>query len=150
MSHGVRPIRDRILNTRLVREQSPIRGRELIAYLTLTALIAIPAVFGLWQQNVYVRSRFEIEALRKEKLALQERYVCLNTERSTLEALPRIAAEARRHGLVPRLEAEAPSFIGTAPRRAPAAGSSAPAADRRVPKPADAPPAAPAGLTPPL
>jgi len=150
MSHGVRPIRDRILNTRLVREQTPMRGRELIAYFALTALIAIPAVFGLWQQNVYVRSRFEIESLRKEKLALQERYVCLKTERSTLEALPRIAAEARRYGLVPRDEAKSPSYIGTAPRRAPVASGPSAASDRRVPQPGAAAPAAPAGLTPPL
>jgi len=151
VSHGARPIRDKILNTRLVREQTPMPGRELIAYLTLTALIAIPAVFGLWQQNVYVRSRFEIEALRSEKLVLQERYQCLNTERSTLEALPRIAAEARRYGLVPRDEARAAAFIGTSPRRAPDASDSAPATDRRSPRPGrTAPAAAPASLAPPL
>ena len=150
MSHGVRPIRERILNTPLVREQTPMRGRELIAYFALTALIAIPAVFGLWQQNVYVRSRFEIESLRKEKLALQERYLCLNTERSTLEALPRIATEARRYGLVPRDEAKSPSFIGTTPRRTPDPSGPSAAADRRVPRPGSAAPAAPAGLTPPL
>jgi hypothetical protein len=115
MTHPARPIRERILNTRLVREQTPMRGRELIAYLTLTALIAIPAVFGLWQQNVYVRSRFEIESLRKEMLVLQERYRRLRTEKATLEAAPRIAAEARRIGLVPRDEAKAPSYIEVRP-----------------------------------
>lgn len=149
MSHAQRPIRERILNTRLVREQTPMRGRELIAYLTLTALIAIPAVFGLWQQNVYVRSRFEIEALRKEKLALQERFGCLRTEKATLEDLTRIGNEARRIGLVPREEAKAPAFIANPPQRAPQPTGAAPAAARILP-PAKGAPAAPAGMTPPL
>lgn len=150
MTHGARPIRDRILNTRLVREQTPMRGRELIAYLTLTALIAIPAVYGLWQQNVYVRSRFEIEALRREKLVLQERWRCLRTEKATLESLPRIATEARRYGLVPRDEAKAASFIATAPRRAPGEAGASPAAVRGLPSAGSELPAAPAGMTPPL
>ena len=150
MTHHARPIRDRILNSRLVREQTPMRGRELIAYLTLTALIAIPAVFGLWQQNVYVRARFEIEALRKERLALQERYQCLRTEQSTLEDLSRIAVEARRYGLVPRDEAKAPSFIATVPPRPHGEAGAAPAAIRGLPPAGSGAAAAPAGMTPPL
>ena len=86
-------------------------GRELIGYLTLSALVVIPAVFGLWQQNVYVQTRFEIESLRKERLSLQERYRCLRIERATLESLTRVGDEARKCGLVPREEASSPIFI---------------------------------------
>ena len=104
-------IRERIRNRQPTRVQAPMRGRELVGYLTLTALVALPAVFGLWQQNVYVQTRFEIEALRKEKLALQERYRCLRIESATLESLGRIGQEARKIGLVPRREASSPIFI---------------------------------------
>ena len=148
---STRPIRERILNTRLVREQTPMRGRELIAYLTLSALIALPAVFGLWQQNVFVRSRFEIESLRKEKLALQERYQCLRTEKAALESLPRIATVSRRYGLVPRDEAKAISIVAPAPHRPQdAAGGATPAAARTLPPPGAGAPLTPAGMTPPL
>ena len=105
------PIRERIRNRILVREQRPMKGRDLVLYVTLSSLILLPAVFGLWQQNEFVRSRFEIEALRREKLAMQERYRCLRIERATLEALPRIVQEARRSGLVPREEAHVPFYV---------------------------------------
>ena len=62
-------------------------------------------------QNAFVRTRFEIEALRKEKMALQERYRCLRIESATLESLGRIAQEARKCGLVPRPEAAAPGIV---------------------------------------
>jgi len=113
------PIRERIRNRQPTRVQAPMRGRELLGYLTLTALVALPSVFGLWQQNAFVRTRFEIEALRKEKMALQERYRCLRIESATLESLGRIAQEARKCGLVPRPEAAAPGIVMRtgAPRR---------------------------------
>lgn len=111
MTFERRPIRERIRNSILVREQKPMKGRELVGYLTLSALILLPAVFGLWQQNDFVRTRVQIEALRQERLALQERYRCLRIERSTLEALPRVAAKAREEGLLPRDEAGVPSYV---------------------------------------
>jgi len=110
MREGTR-IRDRIRNRLSVREQTPMRGREMVSFLTLSVLIALPAGFGLWQQNGFVRTRFSIEALRKEKLALQERYRCLRIEQGTLESLSRIAEEAKRGGLVPREETGPPIVI---------------------------------------
>jgi hypothetical protein len=141
MNREFSSIRASISNRRPTREQAPMRGRELIGYLTLTALVALPAVFGLWQQNVYVRTRFEIEALRKEKLGLQERFRCLRIESATLESLPRVGEEARRIGLVPREEAAAPIFISPAERAAPLglAGFGAPGRGASAPAPA-APP----------
>jgi hypothetical protein len=111
MSRESRPIRERIRNRTLFREQRPIKGRELVGYLTLSALILLPAVFGLWQQGDYVRTRLEIEARRKETIALREHYRMLRIERATLESLPRIGEEARRCGLVPREEARAPFYL---------------------------------------
>ena len=109
------PIRERIRNRTPFRQQAPMRGRELIVYLTLSTLIALPAVFGLWQQNVFVSARFEIESLRREESQLQERYRCLRIEKATLESLDRIAAEARKRGLVPRGEGAAPIVIVPVP-----------------------------------
>lgn len=103
-------IRERIRNRHLVREQNPMRGRELLGYLTLCSLIMLPAVFVLWQQNAYVRTRFEIESLRKQKIALQERYRFLRIETGTLESLGRIEEEASKNGLVPR-DPASPAFI---------------------------------------
>ena len=54
MTRESTPIRERIRNRMLVREQTPMKGRELIGYLTLSALILLPTVFGLWQQNDFV------------------------------------------------------------------------------------------------
>ncbi len=142
MTRETFPIRERIRNRMLVREQRPMKGRELIGYLTLSAMILLPAVFGLWQQNDFVRTRAEIEARRQEKLALQERYRCLRIERATLESLDRIGAEARRAGLVPRDEARAPSYLVPAGGRS--LQASAPAA------PAGKPHLVGAGVAPPL
>ena len=111
MTREPTPIRERIRNRMLVREQTPMKGRELIGYLTLSALILLPTVFGLWQQNDFVRTRFEIESRRQAKLALQERHRCLRIERATLESLDRIGGEARKAGLLPRDEARLPSYI---------------------------------------
>ena len=111
MTRESTPIRERIRNRMLVREQTPMKGRELIGYLTLSALILLPTVFGLWQQNDFVRTRFEIESRRQAKLALQERHRCLRIERATLESLDRIGGEARKAGLLPRDEARLPSYI---------------------------------------
>lgn len=95
------PIRTRITNRTLHREQMPIRARETAGLLALVALVVLPVVFGLFQDNEYVRTSFATEALRKEKLLLQERYRRLRIERATLESLGRIEVEARKRGLVP-------------------------------------------------
>ena len=111
MTLETRPIRERIRNRALFREQRPMKGRELIGYLTLSALILLPAVFGLWQQGDYVRTRLDIEAKRRQTLALREQYRLLRIERATLESLSRVGAEARRYGLVPRDEARSPFYL---------------------------------------
>lgn len=121
-------IRESIRNRQLVREQSPMRGRELIGYLTLCTLIALPAVFLLWQQNEYVRTRFEIESLRKQKLALQERYRCLRIETGSLESLDHVEEQARKSGLVPRDETS-PSFVLSGSARGPLSAKSEAAPD---------------------
>src|SRR5262249_5779206 len=76
-------------------------GTEAAGFLALLALVAVPLVFGLLQNNVFVRTSFETATLRKEKLALQERYRQLCIERATLESLSRIESEAKRQGLMP-------------------------------------------------
>ena len=108
-------IRERIRNRRPQREQVPMRGRELFAYFTLAAMIALPAVFLLWQQSECVRESFRIEALRRERLSLLERYRQLRIERATLESLTRISREADRSGLVPPDESIPRTWI-SAPR----------------------------------
>jgi hypothetical protein len=101
MRRELKPIRDRILNRTPIREQVPIRGKEVTGFLALMGLVAAPLVFGLLQNNVFVRTSFQTATLRKEKIALQERYRQLSIEKATFESLSRIEAEARRQGLVP-------------------------------------------------
>jgi len=98
------PIREKIRNRRVHREQLPIRGKEIAGLLALAALVALPVVFGLLQDNEVVRTQFAIESLRREKLVLQERYRRLRIEKATLEALGRVESEARKLGLVPAAE----------------------------------------------
>jgi hypothetical protein len=118
-------IRERISNRRPHREQIPIHGREIAGILALVCLVALPIAFGLLQASEYVRTNFEIEALRRQKLAYQESYRRLRIEKATLESLDRVEAEAGKRGLVPSEPAStvlsSPSFDGRtvpAPSRA--------------------------------
>ena len=150
MTRESRPIRERIRNRTLFREQMPMKGRELIGYLTLSALILLPAVFGLWQQGGYVRTRLDIEAHRKETIALRERYRLLRIERSTLESLSRISEESRAHGLVPREEARAHFYVVPAEGRPQSAGARAEVTPSQPGGPETEPRIQTAGGTPPL
>jgi len=110
-------LRERLRNRPVFHDQMPMRIREITGFLTLAALIALPAVFGLWQQSDTVRTRFEISELRKKTIGLQERHRCLRIEKGTLESLERVSAAARRAGLVPRDEVPSPYFVVPGIRR---------------------------------
>jgi len=129
-------IRERISNRRPHREQIPIHGREIAGILALVCLVALPIAFGLLQASEYVRTNFEIESLRRQKLAYQESYRRLRIEKATLESLDRIEAEARGRGLVPP---EPASTVLSTPF---SDGRTVPPAARAALSPAEAGPAA--------
>jgi len=139
------PIRDRIKNRRVHREELPIRGKEIAGLLALAALVALPVVFGLLQDNEVVRTRFAIESLRREKLVLQERYRRLRIEKATLEALGRVETEARKLGLVPPGEGLGVVFGPAAARPGGAVLARSAEAARGAPEAAIAPASPPPG-----
>ncbi len=100
MSHD--PARRVVLNQHLVKERDEARARELRRLAWICAGMLIPILFYVWQQIEFIRTGYQIEQLRAEKIHLTEWNRQMKLERATLSNLKRIEQLGRsRLGLVP-------------------------------------------------
>ena len=100
MSHD--PARRVVLNQHLVKERDEARARELRRLAWICAGLLIPILFYVWQQVEFIRTGYQIEQLRAEKIRLAEWNRQMKLERATLSNLKRIEQLGRaRLGLVP-------------------------------------------------
>ena len=100
MSHD--PARRVVLNQHLVKERDEARARELRRLAWICAGLLIPILFYVWQQIEFIRTGYQIEQLRAEKIRLTEWNRQMKLERATLSNLKRIEQLGRtRLGLVP-------------------------------------------------
>jgi cell division protein FtsL len=91
-----------VLNQRLVKERDEARARELRRLAWICAALLIPILFYVWQQIEFIRTGYQIEQLRAEKIRLTEWNRQMKLERATLSNLKRIEQLGRsRLGLVP-------------------------------------------------
>jgi cell division protein FtsL len=91
-----------VLNQRLVKERDEARARELRRLAWICAGMLIPILFYVWQQIEFIRTGYQIEQLRAEKIRLTEWNRQMKLERATLSNLKRIEQLGRtRLGLVP-------------------------------------------------
>ncbi|HEU5181754.1 MAG TPA: cell division protein FtsL [Candidatus Polarisedimenticolia bacterium] len=100
MSHDA--TRRVVLNQHLVKERDEARARELRRLAWICAGLLIPILFYVWQQIEFIRTGYQIEQLRAEKIRLTEWNRQMKLERATLSNLKRIEQLGRaRLGLVP-------------------------------------------------
>jgi hypothetical protein len=126
-----------IRNRHLVRELDRGRVRELMLVTALAATLLLPLLAYVWNHREYIRVGYEIERLRRDRVAQVELRERLRIEKSSLESLTRIEREARGAlGLVPASGAQILLLD-----RPPASIAANPAAP---PAPAGLPPAPPA------
>src|SRR5262249_32103726 len=98
MIRTVPPIRNR----HLVRELDRGRVKELILVVALVAVLLLPLLAYVWNHMEYIRVGYEIERLKKERVAEVELRERLRIEKSSLESLTRVEREATSTlGLVP-------------------------------------------------
>jgi len=91
-----------VLNQHLVKERDEARARELRRLAWICAALLIPILFYVWQQIEFIRTGYQIEQLRAEKIRLTEWNRQMKLERATLSNLKRIETLGRsRLGLVP-------------------------------------------------
>lgn len=100
MSHDA--TRRVVLNQHLVKERDEARARELRRLAWICAGLLLPILFYVWQQIEFIRTGYQIEQLRAEKIRLTEWNRQMELERATLSNLKRIEQLGRsRLGLVP-------------------------------------------------
>ncbi len=98
MIRTVPPVRNR----HLVRELDRGRVKELLLVVALVALLLLPLLGYVWNHMEWIRVGYEMERLKKERLAQMELRERLRIERSSLESLARVEREAKaRLGLAP-------------------------------------------------
>ena len=89
------------VNRRLVRERDQKRTRELLRFLGLSAVLAVPVLGYVWQRVDFLRVSYRYEALQKDRQTLQQEIDRLQLERATLMDHDRVERLARqRLGLV--------------------------------------------------
>lgn len=90
-----------LINARMVKEKDRARARELRRLLICGAAILVPLLVYVWQRVDFLRISYQVEALKKERQELQEKYKHLSVERSFLMSPDRIERMARKElGLV--------------------------------------------------
>ena len=89
------------VNRRLVRERDQKRTRELLRFLGLAAVLAVPVLGYVWQRVDFLRVSYRYEALQSQRQKLQREIEGLQLERATLMDHDRVERLARqRLGLV--------------------------------------------------
>lgn len=84
------------INARLVKEKDRARARELRRFVLYGAAIVVPLLAYVGQRIDFLRTSYRIEALEKQKSALESRGRELVVERSHLLSPDRIERVARR------------------------------------------------------
>jgi cell division protein FtsL len=86
-------------NSRLRREVNPEHRRECLALLGLGAAIFVCVFLVAWQHFLCVRTGYEIEQFKSQRVALEEWNHQLRLEEASLADPQRIDALARQEGL---------------------------------------------------
>ena len=113
-------IRERIHNMPLEKEGEPRRFREVTLFLLVLLLLVAPALLNVAWQARFVRTRYAVEALRREEGVLDQQYLRLRVERAALESLEAVSQKASGDlGLLPpqagtRIVIPAPAARGEA------------------------------------
>ncbi|MFQ5669337.1 MAG: hypothetical protein ACE5HD_02315 [Acidobacteriota bacterium] len=94
--------RNRLRNSRIVRQPDRIQTRMLILALAGGLVVLLPLLANIWGHLEAIRLGYRIEQVRRVRLGLQERNRLLRTEVASLSNPGRIEALARELGLAPR------------------------------------------------
>jgi cell division protein FtsL len=97
----LRPV-PHVRNRHLVRQLHRGRLKELLMVAVLVAVLLLPLLGYVWNHMEWIRVGYEMERLKRERLAQAELGERLRIERASLASLARVEGEARdRLGLVP-------------------------------------------------
>lgn len=128
-----------IRNRHLVRELDRGRVKELLLVVALVVTLLLPLLAYVWNHMEYIRLGYEIERLKRDRVAQVELRERLRIEISSLESLARVEREAKRTlGLLPasgagiRLTGEPPSALAMIGAPAPVHAGPAAARDGTV------------------
>jgi cell division protein FtsL len=115
MIRTISPIRNR----HLVRELDRGRVKELLLVALLVVTLLLPLLGYVWNHMEYIRVGYEVEALKKDRVAQVELRERLRIEKSSLESLARVEGlAAKTLGLVPAEGSEVRVTEAPAPRLA--------------------------------
>ena len=135
MIRTISPIRNR----HLVRELDRGRVKELLLVALLVVTLLLPLLGYVWNHMEYIRVGYEMEGLKKDRVAQVELRERLRIEKSSLESLTRVESLAGGTlGLVPaagsevRLTEEPAPSIAMNRGRTPATGDSESTTSRAV------------------
>jgi cell division protein FtsL len=97
MIRTISPIRNR----HLVRELDRGRVKELLLVALLVVTLLLPLLGYVWNHMEYIRVGYEVEALKRDRVAQVELRERLRIEKSSLESLARVEGlAAKTLGLV--------------------------------------------------